>query len=100
MKSKTLKRITIIALSLLIGISPAYDCTLNIGADEEINHLNVDKLIISDDELRVDSLPDNLYSSLKTEFQNAIMLDRTFYSDVNCIGVLNDDGTKSLMYFN
>jgi len=61
---------------------------------------NVSCSFISDDYLSLDNIPDTLMSTLGDRINNATKLDEDVYYDVFSIGTLNEDGTKSLIFFN
>lgn len=52
-----------------------------------------------DESLRLEQLPDELYSVLENDIQDSVQIDEKTVSDLFSVGFVNSDGTESLMTF-
>lgn len=68
------------------------------------NEAAIDEVVFNpqliDESLRLEQLPDELYSMLENDIQDAVQIDEKTVSDLFSVGFVNSDGTKSLMTFN
>lgn len=67
------------------------------------NEAAIDEVVFNpqliDESLRLEQLPDELYSMLENDIQDAVQIDEKTVSDLFSVGFVNSDGTKSLMTF-
>lgn len=93
----------LIAFSLSLFMLQSIPVTTSASSfDSEVidTVLGADEMIISDEKLALDVVPEKLYSTLLSECDNAVSLDANTYYDLYSLGTINSDGTKSLMTFN
>lgn len=71
--------------------------------EEFSNDCAVDEVVFNpqlvDESLRLEQLPDELYSILENDIQDSVQIDAETVSDLFSVGFVNSDGTKSLMTF-
>lgn len=62
------------------------------------NEAAIDEVVFNpqliDESLRLEQLPDELYSMLENDIQDAVQIDEKTVSDLFSVGFVNSDGTK------
>lgn len=71
--------------------------------EELFNEKIVDEVVFNpqliEESLRLEQLPDKLYSVLESDIEDSVQIDEKTVSDLFSVGFVNSDGTKSLMTF-
>lgn len=102
MKAKFIGRMAATFLSVAMLQFTGTDLLTTASAESPINdeYVDIEKELVSEENLSLDNLPTDLRTCLDQESCNAMYLDKHTYYDLYSIGTVNSDGTKSLLTFN